>query len=88
MYRHLVCANDFYIESQVGLNDPALEKLVDELNQQMEKVKLHITERSKRGLYAASSVPISMTGPNPKAIRSTCKILQKFLKSQKKTFSL
>ena len=26
MYRHLVCANDFYIESQVGINDPVLEK--------------------------------------------------------------
>ena len=66
MYRHLVCANDFYVESQVGLNDPALEKLLDQLNQQMEKVKLNITERAKRGLFAASSVPISMTGPNPK----------------------
>ena len=30
------------------------------------KVKLCIEERAKRGLFAASSVSISMTGPNPK----------------------
>ena len=67
MFRHLVCANDFYVESQVGLNDPVLEKLLEDLNTQMEKVKLNINERARRGLFAASSVPISMTGPNPKA---------------------
>ena len=66
MFRHLVCANDFYVESQVGLNDPVLEKLLEDLNTQMEKVKLNINERARRGLFAASSVPISMTGPNPK----------------------
>ena len=66
MYRHLVCANDFYVESLEGMNDPLLDNLVDELNVQMEKVKLCIEQRAKRGLFAASSVPISMTGPNPK----------------------
>ena len=66
MYRHLVCANDFYVESLEGMNDALLDNLVDELNVQMEKVKLCIEERAKRGLFAASSVPISMTGPNPK----------------------
>ena len=66
MYRHLVCANDFYAELLEGMNDPLLDNLVDELNVQMEKVKLCIEERAKRGLFAASSVPISMTGPNPK----------------------
>ena len=66
MYRHLVCANDFYVESLEGMNDSLLDNLVDELNVQMEKVKLCIEERAKRGLFAASSVPISMTGPNPK----------------------
>ena len=66
MYRHLVCANDFYVESLEEMNDSLLDNLVDELNVQMEKVKLCIEERAKRGLFAASSVPISMTGPNPK----------------------
>ena len=65
MYRHLVCANDFYVESLEGMNDALLDNLVDELNVQMEIVKLCIEERAKRGLFAASSVPISMTGPNP-----------------------
>ena len=45
------------------MNDALLDNLVDELNVQMEKVKLCIEERAKR---AASSVPISITGPNPK----------------------
>ena len=48
------------------MNDALLDNLVDELNVQMEKVKLCIEERAKRGLFAASSVPISMTGTNPK----------------------
>ena len=48
------------------MNDALLDNLVDELNVQMEKVKLCIEKRAKRGLFAASSVPISMTGPNPK----------------------
>ena len=66
MYRHLVCANDFYIEALEGLNDPMLDNQLEILNVQMETVKLCIEERVKRGLFAASSVPSSMTGPNPK----------------------
>ena len=40
MYRHLVCANDFYVESLEGMNDPLLYNLVDELNVQMEKSEI------------------------------------------------
>ena len=32
MYRHLVFANDFYIESLEGLNDPMLDNLLERLN--------------------------------------------------------
>ena len=32
MYRQLVCANDFYVESLEGMNDSLLDNLVDELN--------------------------------------------------------
>ena len=78
MYRHLVCANDFYVESLEGMNDALLDNLVDELNVQMEKVKLCIEERAKRGLFAASSVPISMTRPNPEE-KIPLQGLQKFL---------
>ena len=66
MYRHLVCANDFYIDSLEGLNDSMLDNQLERLNVQMETVKLCIEERAKRGLFAASLVPISMTGSNPK----------------------
>ena len=66
MYRHLVCAGDFYAESQVGINDKVLEGHLVQLSSIMEKIKGNISERAQRGLYAASSVPISLTGPAPK----------------------
>ena len=66
MYRHLVCAGDFYCESQEGLNHKVLAQHLKKLAQQMEVIKPHIIERAKRGMYAASSVPISLTGPGPK----------------------
>ena len=66
MYRHLVCAGDFYSESQEGIHDKQLEKELHVLGQQMDKIKDAISERAKRGMFAATSVPISLTGPPPK----------------------
>ena len=66
MYRYLVCAGDFYGENQVGINDKKLEKEIHVLANQMEKVNKTISEKAKRGMFAAISVPISLTGPPPK----------------------
>ena len=66
MYRHLVCAGDFYSESQEGIHDKQLEKELHVLGQQMDKIKDAISERAKSGMFAATSVPISLTGPASK----------------------
>ena len=55
-----------YSESQVGIIDKQLEKELHVLGQQMDKIKDAISERAKRGMFAATSVPISLTGPAPK----------------------
>ena len=57
MYRHLVCPNDFYIESLEGLNDPMLDNLLERLNVQMETVKLFIEERAKRDYLLPHQCP-------------------------------
>ena len=50
MYRHLVCAGDFYSESQEGIHDKQLEKELHVLGQQMDKIKDAISERAKIAL--------------------------------------